>query len=109
MTLFQVQITHSMQLPKPRPGQLGVSKSGELLLSIFICFMCFHIWADTSSRNASIVVHTIFMAQGVARSIKKQTHIRTYTYIPPHTQSESKRVLAKGWSFDSMKRMLHAC
>lgn len=70
--------------------------------------MYFHIWADTSSRHASIVVHAIFMAQEVAGSIKKQAHIHTYAYIPPHTQSESGRVLAKGWSFDSIKKMLHA-
>lgn len=91
--LFQVQIIHSRQLPKPRSGHLGICKSCELFLSI--CFMFFHIWADTSSRHASVVVHAIFMAQEVTESIKKQAQIHTYAYIP-HTQSECKRVLAKG-------------
>lgn len=33
--LFQVQIIHSRQLPKPWLGQLGLSKCGELFLSAF--------------------------------------------------------------------------
>lgn len=90
--LFQVQIIHSRQLPNPRLGQLGLSKCGELFLST--CFMYFHSWADTSSRQASVVVHTIFMAQEVAENLKKQMY--THRGRCTHTQSESRKAVAKG-------------
>lgn len=41
--VFQVQIIRSSQLPKPRPGQLGLSKSGELFLSIFLLYVLPHL------------------------------------------------------------------
>lgn len=49
--------------------------------------MYFHTWADTSSRQASVVVHTIFMAQEVAENLKKQMQTHTHTEAEVHTHS----------------------
>lgn len=65
--------------------------------------MYFYTWADTSSRQASVVVHTIFMAQEVAEDLKKHTHTHTQADVPTHSL---KRAVAKGRSFHSMKKML---
>lgn len=45
--------------------------------------MYFHTWADTSNRQASVVVHTLFMAQEAPEKLKKQMH--TEAAIPTHS------------------------
>lgn len=77
-------------------------------LVLFLFYVLPHLGWYQQQTGLRCGSHNIYGPRGSGESQEANADTHTHRGRGTHTQSESRRAVAKEWSFDSMKKMLQA-